>query len=211
MGEFVEGFETLRPVWPSVSIFGSARMAKGAHYYRDAVQIAEALSNAGFSVITGGGPGIMEAANRGAQKGEGSSIGLNIKLPYEQKPNIHTDRMIHFNYFFARKVMFVKYACAFVALPGGFGTLDEIFEALTLKQTEKIHDFPVILYGSSYWKGLVRWLRERALQDRMISRKDMQLFKVTDDVDEIVRITKRQYERRKRMRGPKAGNGRETP
>ncbi len=218
MGEFVEGFETLRPVWPSVSIFGSARMAKGAHYYRDAVRIAEALSHAGFSVITGGGPGIMEAANRGARKGPGNSIGLNIKLPYEQKPNDHADRMIHFNYFFARKVMFVKYACAFVALPGGFGTLpggfgtlDEIFEALTLKQTEKIHDFPVILYGSTYWKGLVRWLRERALRDRMISQKDLRLFTVTDDVEEVVRITKRQYERRKRARGPKAGNGRETP
>ncbi len=153
----------------------------------------------------------MEAANRAAQNGRGSSIGLNIKIPYEQKPNDYTDRMIHFNYFFARKVMFVKYACAFVALPGGFGTLDEVFEALTLKQTHKIHDFPVILYGSAYWKGLVRWLRERALRDRMISQKDMRLFRVTDDVDEIVQITRRQYERRKRTRGPKAGNGRETP
>ena len=211
MGEFVEGFETLRPVWPAVSIFGSARVRRGHRYYCDAVSVSERLSEAGFSIITGGGPGVMEAANRGARDGGGGSIGLNIKLPREQKPNRYADTVIHFNYFFARKVMFVKYACAFVALPGGFGTLDEIFEALTLKQTQKIHDFPVILYGSSYWKGLVRWLRERALRDRMISRKDMQLFKVTDDVDEIVRITKRHYERRKRTRGPTAGNGRETP
>ncbi len=211
MGEFVEGFETLRPVWPSVSIFGSARSRKSSAYYRAGVRIAEALSNAGFSIITGGGPGIMEAANRGAQKGPGSSIGLNIKLPNEQAPNDYADTVIHFNYFFVRKVMFVKYACAFVALPGGFGTLDEIFEALTLKQTGKIHDFPVILYGSDYWKGLVSWLEERALRDKMISRRDMQLFKVTDDLEEVVEVTQRYYERRKRSRGPRAGNGRETP
>lgn len=211
MGEFVEGFETLRPVWPSVSIFGSARTRKGQPYYRDAVRIGEAISNAGFSVITGGGPGIMEAANRGAQKGAGTSIGLPIRLPKEQIPNDYTDRVIHFNYFFARKVMFVKYACAFVALPGGFGTLDEVFEALTLKQTGKIHDFPVILFGTRYWNGLLRWLEEQALRERMVSRRDLTLFQVTDDVGEVVRIIEHHYARRTRDRGPKGADGRETP
>jgi uncharacterized protein (TIGR00730 family) len=211
MGEFVEGFETLRRVWPSVSIFGSARARKGSRYYGDAVRVAEALSNAGFSIITGGGGGIMEAANRGAKKGSGDSIGLNIRLPEEQKPNGHADTVMHFNYFFARKVMFVKYACAFVALPGGFGTLDEVFEALTLKQTGKIHDFPVILFGKDYWKGLLRWLQQQALRERMVSRRDLSLFKLTDDVDEVVYITERHYARRKRARGPRGGNGRETP
>jgi len=211
MGEFVEGFETLRPVWPSVSIFGSARARKGSRYYGEAVRIAEALSNAGFSIITGGGGGIMEAANRGAKKGSGDSIGLNIRLPEEQKPNGHADTVMHFNYFFARKVMFVKYACAFVALPGGFGTLDEVFEALTLKQTGKIHDFPVILFGKDYWKGLLRWIQQQALRERMVSRRDLSLFKLTDDVDEVVHIIERHYARRKRLRGPRGGNGRETP
>ncbi len=211
MGEFVEGFETLRPVWPSVSIFGSARARKGDRYYQDAVRIAEALSNAGFSIITGGGSGIMEAANRGAKKGPGDSIGLNIRLPEEQKPNGYADTVIHFNYFFARKVMFVKYACAFVALPGGFGTLDEVFEALTLKQTGKIHDFPVILFGKDYWKGLLRWLQQQALRERMVSRRDLSLLELTDDVDEVVHLIERHYARRKRARGPRGGNGRETP
>ena len=211
MGEFVEGFETLRPVWPSVSIFGSARARKGSRYYGEAVRIAEALSNAGFSIITGGGGGIMEAANRGAKKGSGDSIGLNIRLPEEQKPNGHADTVMHFNYFFARKVMFVKYACGFVALPGGFGTLDEVFEALTLKQTGKIHDFPVILFGKDYWKGLLRWLQQQALRERMVSRRDLSLFKLTDDVDEVVHVIERHYARRRRARGPRGGNGRETP
>ena len=211
MGEFVEGFETLRPLWPSVSIFGSARTKKGQPFYQDAVDVAEALSKAGYSVITGGGPGIMEAANLGASRGKGRSIGLNIKLPFEQEPNPYADTVIHFNYFFARKVMFVKYACAFVALPGGFGTLDEIFEALTLKQTRKIHDFPVILYGSAFWDGLVRWMHDQPLSERMISRQDLKLFKVTDDADEVVAIVQRHWAQRKRSRGPRGGVGRDTP
>ena len=209
MGEFVEGFETLRPVWPSVSIFGSARVGRNHPYYRDAVQLSHALSAAGFSVITGGGPGIMEAANLGASRGEGRSIGLNIKLPLEQNPNPHSDTVIHFNYFFARKVMFVKYACGFVALPGGFGTLDEIFEALTLKQTGKIHEFPVILFGSKYWAGLTDWLEETARPEKMISKRDLRLFSVTDDVDEAVEIIQRHYKRRRSR--PDGANGRETP
>ncbi len=211
MGEFVEGFETLRPVWPSVSIFGSARSRKGQPYYRDAVRIGQAISNAGFSVITGGGSGIMDAANRGAQKGASTSIGLPIRLPKEQTANDYADRVIHFNYFFARKVMFVKYACELVALHGGFGTLDEIFEALTLKQTGKIHDFPVILFGARYWNGLIQWLEEQALSERMVSRRDLALFQVTDDVGEVVQIIEHHYARRKRERGPKGADGRETP
>jgi len=209
MGEFVEGFETLRSVWPSVSVFGSARMARTHPYYHDAVRVSQALSEAGFSIITGGGPGIMEAANLGATRGKGRSIGLNIKLPYEQKPNRFANTVIQFNYFFARKVMFVKYACGFVALPGGFGTLDEIFEALTLKQTGKIHDFPVILFGTAYWAGLSNWVRDQLLVDRMISKRDLRLFSVTDDVEEVVEMIRRHYNRRQRSERP--SDGRETP
>ena len=209
MGEFVEGFETLRTVWPSVSVFGSARSGRNHIYYQDAVRISQALSEAGFSIITGGGPGIMEAANLGANRGEGKSIGLNIKLPFEQQPNRFADTVIHFNYFFARKVMFVKYACGFVALPGGFGTLDEVFEALTLKQTRKIHDFPVILFGTAYWAGLVDWITDQLLADRMISKRDLKLFTVTDDVDEVVDTIRRHYNRRRRSHRP--SDGRETP
>jgi uncharacterized protein (TIGR00730 family) len=209
MGEFVEGFETLRSVWPSVSVFGSARSGRNHIYYKDAVRVSQALSEAGFSIITGGGPGIMEAANLGATRGEGRSIGLNIKLPFEQGHNRFADIVIHFNYFFARKVMFVKYACGFVALPGGFGTLDEIFEALTLKQTRKIHDFPVILFGSAYWAGLVDWMSEQLLADKMISKRDLKLFHVTDDVDEVVEIIRRHYNRRRRS--GRRDDGRETP
>ncbi len=210
MAEFVEGFETLRPVWPAVSIFGSARLERTHRYYADAVRVAEALSNAGFAIITGGGPGIMEAANQGAMRGEGRSIGLNIKLPYEQVPNPYVETTIHFQYFFARKVMFVKYACGFVALPGGFGTLDEIFEALTLKQTGKIHDFPVVLFGTEFWSGLVDWLRKRAVREGMVSDQDMALFRVTDDVDEVVEVIQRDYDLRERRQGPKA-DGHEMP
>jgi uncharacterized protein (TIGR00730 family) len=211
MGEFVEGFETLRPHWPAVSIFGSSRIRRGHPYYADAVAVARAISEAGFSVVTGGGPGVMEAANRGACEGEGRSIGLNIKLPYEQKPNQFIDTLVQFNYFFARKVMFVKYACGFVALPGGFGTLDEVFEALTLKQTRKMHDFPVILFGTAFWDGLLRWLCEQPLDERMISKRDLRLFRVTDDPDEVVGIIRRHYNKQKRKTGPNAARGRDTP
>ena len=209
MGEFVEGFETLRSVWPSVSVFGSARVGRNHIYYQDAVRVSQALSEAGFSIITGGGPGIMEAANLGATRGEGRSIGLNIKLPFEQEPNRFAETVIHFGYFFARKVMFVKYACGFVALPGGFGTLDEIFEALTLKQTRKIHDFPVILFGTAYWEGLLDWFTEQLLANKMISKRDLKLFTVTDDVDEVVETIRRHYNRRRRSH--RRSDGRETP
>jgi uncharacterized protein (TIGR00730 family) len=203
LGEFVEGFETLRPFWPSVSIFGSARLRSGNPYYNLAVRVAAALSKAGYGIITGGGPGVMEAANKGAREGSGRSIGLNIKLPYEQHPNEYAETIIHFDYFFARKVMFVKYACGFVGLPGGFGTLDEIFEALTLKQTGKIHEFPVILMGRDYWQGMIDWLRDQPLESRMISQRDLRLFQVTDDVDEVVQIIDRNEQQRRRRKGPK--------
>ena len=210
MGEFVEGFETLRPVWPAVSIFGSARTKPGHPYYKDAVRIAAALSMAGFSIITGGGPGVMEAANRGARKGRGRSIGLSIALPKEQQPNRFADVKLEFDYFFARKVMFVKYASGFVALPGGFGTLDEMFEALTLKQTGKIHDFPVVLFGKAFWGDLVQWIKQRLLAEKLISRRDLDLFVVTDEVEEVVRVIERHHLERVRQRGESAA-GREIP
>jgi uncharacterized protein (TIGR00730 family) len=211
MGEFVEGFETLRPVWPAVSIFGSARVKPEHRYYAEAVRVAEALSNAGFSVITGGGGGIMEAANRGARAGRGRSIGLNIKLPHEQAANPYADLVVQFDYFFARKVMFVKYACGFVGLPGGFGTLDEIFEALTLKQTHKIHDFPVVLVGREYWADLIAWIQGPMLKEEMVSKEDLALFHVTDSADEVVEIIRRDYRARQHRRGPRGGNGHATP
>ncbi len=211
MAEFVEGFETLRPTWPAVSIFGSARLQPGHRWYRDAERVAQALSEAGFSVITGGGPGLMEAANKGAAEGDGRSIGLNIRLPQEQQPNAYAQQVIHFQYFFARKVMFVKYACALVGMPGGFGTLDEIFECLTLSQTGKVHQFPVVLFGASYWAGLFDWIRKQPLREGMVSEKDLDLFRLTDDVDELVAIVQENYARRQQLRGPGAGDGHDTP
>jgi len=210
MGEFVEGFETLRPIWPSVSIFGSARLREKGRLYKQTALLAERLCEEGFSVITGGGPGAMEAANRGAREGGGRSIGLNIKLPFEQQPNPYADVRIDFNFFFARKVMFVKYACGFVAIPGGFGTLDEIFEALTLIQTRKTSAFPVVLFGSSFWGGLIEWLREEPLRRRMISSGDLALFSVTDDIEEVVEIMRLHYEGTKRE-GARRGEDRDTP
>lgn len=211
MGEFVEGFETLRWSWPSISIFGGARVKRGNRHYRDATRIAEALSHAGFSVITGGGPGIMEAANRGAKKGPNDSIGLNIKLPFEQTPNPYTDKLVNFNYFFARKVMFVKYASGIVGMPGGFGTLDEIFEALTLVQTKKIQPIPVVLYGSEFWAGLIDWLETRVLDERMIGKRDLQLFRVTDDCDEVVELMCRHLEKIRGKETHTEGEDRDTP
>jgi uncharacterized protein (TIGR00730 family) len=182
----------------------------GHPYYKQAVRVAEALSKAGFSIITGGGPGVMEAANRGARKGRGRSIGLSIELPKEQNPNEFAEIKLEFDYFFARKVMFVKYASGFVVLPGGFGTLDEMFEAMTLKQTGKIHDFPVVLFGTEFWGGLVKWMKQRLLAEKLVSPRDLDLFVVTDDVDEVVRVIERHHLERVRQRGEKAA-GRETP
>ena len=186
MAEFVDGFETLAQYQPAVTIFGSARTKPSHPAYKCADITAQKLVKAGFTVITGGGPGIMEAGNRGATKAKGNSIGLNIQLPFEQKPNPFIKTLINFRYFFCRKVMFVKYATAFVIFPGGFGTLDELFEAITLVQTERIHKYPVILVGKDYWKDLVKWLKNKMLKDNYISPEDMDLFKIIDDPDEIV-------------------------
>ena len=211
MGEFVEGFETLRPVWPSVSVFGSARTPRGHAYYDLAVDVSRAISDAGFSVITGGGGGIMEAGNLGASQGAEGSIGLNIKLPAEQTPNPYADSVIHFNYFFVRKVMFMKYSCGFVGLPGGFGTMDEIFEALTLRQTGKLHEFPVVLVGSEFWRGLLAWMQSTLLPEAMISPCDFESLKVTDDPDEVVQIIQDNYRQRAQRRGRRIEDARETP
>lgn len=189
MSEFVESFEVLRQVAPAVSIFGSSRAKRGSYYYNMAIKVAKGLANAGFSIITGGGPGIMEAANKGARLGKGKSIGLNINLPFEQKPNKYIDIYLDFRYFFCRKVMFVKYASAFVIFPGGYGTMDELFEALTLIQTKKVIPFPVVIIGKEYWRGLIKWIGKKMLADgKSISPEDMELFTLTDNLEEAIHI-----------------------
>ncbi len=188
LSEFVEGFDALASVGPAVTIFGSARTEPGAAMYELARTIGRKVAEAGYAVITGGGPGIMEAANRGCQEAGGFSIGCNIELPHEQSLNAYCDLGVEFRYFFARKTMFVKYADAFVIMPGGFGTLDELFEALTLIQTGKIRNFPVILVGSSYWRGLLDWMRTEQLPAGAISQADLDLLRVTDDPDEVRRL-----------------------
>ncbi|HET7704334.1 MAG TPA: TIGR00730 family Rossman fold protein [Candidatus Limnocylindrales bacterium] len=188
LSEFVEGFDALAAVGPAVTIFGSARSAPDSPDYALARGIARRLAERGFAIITGGGPGVMEAANRGCQEGGGLSIGCNIELPHEQGLNPYVDLGVEFKYFFARKTMFVKYADAFVILPGGFGTLDELFEALTLIQTGKIRDFPVVLVGSAYWKGLLDWMRATQVAAGTISATDLDLLKLTDDPEEVCDI-----------------------
>jgi uncharacterized protein (TIGR00730 family) len=188
MGEFVAGFDALSQVGPAISIFGSARTLPGDPQYEVCRRTARLLGEAGFSIITGGGPGIMEAANRGAREAGALSVGCNIELPFEQESNPYLDVGIDFRYFFVRKTMFVKYACGFVIFPGGFGTLDELFEALTLIQTGKVHDFPVVLFGTSYWKGLVDWVRDTLDVEGKISPGDLELLRLTDDPEEVVRI-----------------------
>jgi uncharacterized protein (TIGR00730 family) len=188
MGEFVEGFDELATLTRAVSIFGSARSRPEDPEYEKAQETAALLTEEGFAVITGGGPGIMEAANRGAYEAGGLSVGCNIELPFEQRPNAYQTRSLKFKYFFVRKMMFVKYSLGFIIFPGGFGTLDELFEALTLIQTRKIRNFPVVLYGSSYWSGLLNWMRESALTQGKISDNDLRLFHVTDSPAEVVEI-----------------------
>jgi uncharacterized protein (TIGR00730 family) len=184
--EFVEGFGALAELGPAVSVFGSARTDRDSAEYATAEALAAALVHAGYAVITGGGPGVMEAANKGASQAGGVSVGLGIELPFEQGLNPWVDVGINFRYFFARKTMFVKYARGFVVLPGGFGTLDELFEALTLVQTQKVTAFPLVLMGSSYWSGLVGWLREHVVAEGKASPHDLHLIHVTDDIDEAV-------------------------
>ena len=189
MSEFVEGYERLARIGPCVSIFGSARTSEDHEYYKLAEEIAYKLTLNNYGVITGGGPGIMEAGNKGARRGKGTSVGLNIELPFEQhyNPYIDNDKMINFDYFFVRKVMFVKYAQGFIVLPGGFGTLDELFEALTLIQTKKLGKFPVILVGTAYWTGLLDWIKSTLLEkENNISSKDLDLIKIVDSADEAV-------------------------
>jgi uncharacterized protein (TIGR00730 family) len=189
MAEFVEGFSKLSRIGPCVSIFGSARTKPDNKYFKLAEDIAFKLTQQGYGVITGGGPGIMEAGNMGAKKGNGKSVGLNIDLPFEQSANIFIDpdKLISFEHFFVRKVMFMKYAQGFIVLPGGFGTFDELFEAITLIQTEKIGKFPIILVGSTYWQGLITWVKEVVLaEENNINEKDMDLIKVVDTAEEAV-------------------------
>jgi uncharacterized protein (TIGR00730 family) len=197
MAEFVEGFEKMSKIGPCVSIFGSARTEPDSVYYSLAEEIAFKLTNEGYGIITGGGPGIMEAANKGAQKAKGKSVGLNIKLPFEQAPNpfIDHDKSITFDYFFVRKLMFIKYAQGFIVLPGGFGTMDELFESLTLIQTRKIGKFPIVLVGINYWKGLLDWIQEVLLKEKYINADDLDLFKVVDTAEEAVQVIDNFYSR----------------
>ena len=189
MAEFVDSFEILSQVGPAVTVFGSARLPSRDHYYQRGVELAKRLAKHKLAVITGGGPGIMEAANRGAHQAKGKSVGLNIELPHEQRGNRFVNLPIHFHYFFSRKVCFVKYSVAFVFMPGGFGTLDEFFEVLTLVQTGRIPRFPLICFGKDHWTGLVRWMRSRLeAESKFISSGDLDLFTITDDVDEATEI-----------------------
>jgi uncharacterized protein (TIGR00730 family) len=193
MSEFVDGFEVLSKVGRAVSIFGSARTKPDAQFYKQAEEVAYHIAKAGFAIITGSGPGLMEAANKGAQRGGGQSIGLNIHLPCEQKPNKYVDTVLGFRYFFVRKVMFVKYAKAFVILPGGYGTLDEFFEAITLIQTERIAKFPVILFNSQYWKPLLEWLKKTVYLHGNVDKKDLELFILVDKPEEAAKAIKKFY------------------
>jgi uncharacterized protein (TIGR00730 family) len=188
MGEFIDGFDALARLGPAVSIFGSARTKPADPMYENARLLARRLSEEGFTVITGGGPGIMEAANRGAQEGDGVSVGLGIDLPHEPGVNRYVDLPAYFRYFFVRKTMFVKYAQAFVIFPGGFGTFDELFESLTLVQTGKIDHFPIILFGSRYWSGLLEWVRTTVAEEGKVDEADLRLLRISDDVEEVIAL-----------------------
>ncbi|MFA5354477.1 MAG: TIGR00730 family Rossman fold protein [Thermodesulfovibrionales bacterium] len=191
--ELVEGFETLYELGPAVTIFGSARLDESSQYYSQAEEVARHLADAGFSVITGGGPGIMEGANKGAKEGKGKSVGLNIMLPHEQVSNEYQDVSISFRYFFVRKLMFIKYAVAFVIFPGGFGTMDELFEALTLVQTGKIEPFPIILFGREYWQGLINWMKQTLVPQGTIGNEDFALLSLVDKPEEVCTILREHY------------------
>ena len=194
MSEFVNGFEKMSKIGPCVTIFGSARTDKNNQYYKLATKIGKELSTHGYGVITGGGPGIMEAGNKGAKMGSAPSVGLNIDLPFEAHSNKFIDKDINFDYFFVRKVMFVKYSQAFVVMPGGMGTLDELFEALTLIQTKKIDKFPIILVGSKFWSGLIEWLNNTLIKEGTISEIDLKLISIVDTESEVIQIIDKFYE-----------------
>ena len=196
LAEFVEGFDALATLGPAITVFGSARVDENSPVYGTAREIGRLLAEEGYAIITGGGPGVMEAANRGCQEGGGISVGCNIELPHEQDVNPYVDLAVEFRYFFARKTMFVKYADGFVILPGGFGTMDELFESLTLIQTGKIRHFPVVLVGSAYYAGLLEWIRSRLLADGMVNEADLDLISVTDDPAEVVELIRRGARRR---------------
>jgi uncharacterized protein (TIGR00730 family) len=195
MSEFVEGFEVLSKIGKGVSIFGSSRTKPGTKYYLLAEEIAYLLAKEGFAVITGSGPGLMEAANKGAKRGKGKSIGLNIQIPSEQKPNKYVDILLDFRYFFVRKVMFVKYAKAFVILPGGYGTLDEFTEAINLIQTQRIKKFPVILFNKEYWEGMIKWFKEVVVKNGNITKEELGVFTLVDTPKEVVAAIKKFYEK----------------
>jgi hypothetical protein len=191
LSEFVEGFEAMPDVYPAVTIFGSARTHPDSSTYKTTEILARLLVEKGYNVVSGGGPGVMEAANKGAAEAEGKSVGLHIHLPNEQQPNKYANVRLNFKYFFIRKVMFIKYAVAYIIMPGGFGTLDELFEALTLIQTNRIRAFPVILMNSGYWKGLIDWIKESMIKEQTISESDLDIFQLVDDPEEAVAIIKR--------------------
>jgi uncharacterized protein (TIGR00730 family) len=191
MAEFVEGFENLSDLQPAITFFGSARCRKGEELYENTYELAKMLAKNGFNIITGGGGGVMEAANKGAKEGGAKSIGVNIELPFEQKPNPYSTIKLSFRYFFVRKVMFLKYAMAYIVMPGGFGTLDEFSEALTLIQTKKMRPFPIILVGSTYWAGLIEWMKTTQLETGKISKEDLEIFKIMDDPQQIVEYVKK--------------------
>ncbi len=191
MAEFVDGIESLSEIYPAVTIFGSARVGPNEEVYEKTKQIASLFAKENFAVVTGGGPGTMEAANKGASEAGGVSVGLNIGLPFEETPNPYTNIRVDFKYFFVRKVMFLKYSVAYIILPGGFGTLDELFEALTLIQTKKIKPFPVILVGSDYWQGLMDWIKKELLANGKISSDDLDLIQIVDEPEEVLKAVKR--------------------
>ena len=208
--EFVEGFGGLAELGPAISVFGSARTRRDEPSYAAAEEVGRKLAEAGFAVITGGGPGVMEAANKGAGEAGGVSVGLGIELPFESGLNQYVDRGLNFRYFFARKTMFVKYAQGFIVLPGGFGTFDELFEALTLVQTQKVTSFPIVLIGTAYWSGLVDWIRATVLADGKVSERDLDMIRLTDDVDEAVKLMIDAQDRR-RSAAPGGGESPDTP
>ncbi len=197
ISEFVDGFETMTNLGPSVSIFGSARLPPASPYYNLAIDVAQTVSKKGFAIITGGGPGIMEAANKGAQSVNGLSCGVSIDLPFEDEPNRYIDPKLRlkFRYFFVRKVMFIRYAQGYVFLPGGYGTMDELFEALTLIQTKKIHSFPIYLMGKTYWEGMMDWIKGTVIPMGCISQKELELIQITDDPEEVANGIERHYQR----------------